>query len=544
MKRCFGILVLILAAVLLLSACGGRNAETVTQPVQEQAAAAEPTGMPAAQQRELLEENRDSWAFTEPYESPWFYTFTDLDHNGRLEVIAASTQGTGVFTYAHFWEVKPDFSGIDNCYHKNVEIEGPDDWPEIVLESLPCYYDSETDSYWYPCEGITREGAAHQYHAWYALCLKDGVAEWEQIASKEMDWIDGGDLHVSCTDAKGDAITEQDYDMAVDRRFGRMERSEQELNWLKVEIPFETSDTPPAPEGSGIIITKHPTGESVPVGGRTWFIAHADNADSISWVAVSPEGETCTLEETVSRNPGLTLEVLELDTLGVRDIPLSLSGWSFRAVFTGPRGSVMTNPATITVSDWERAYEAVFQTYRDFLSRRYGESPGTDMTERGDYILRYQTQDVSLPSRGESSLAYCLRDLDGDNVPELLIGAPSSEYYSDLIFDLFTLVNGIPTRLAVSSERLTYRLLNDGGILYRGSGGAAYTNYFLYRLEGGELLFLDGYVTSDGTYYEVTAWREDSFTQRESDVKLSEDQFWEAVDRCESQVTVPDYIPF
>ena len=67
------------------------------------------------EQRAILEANRSLWEFTEPWESPWFYAFTDLDHNGRQEVIAASTQGSGIFTYAHFYEVKADFSGIENA---------------------------------------------------------------------------------------------------------------------------------------------------------------------------------------------------------------------------------------------------------------------------------------------------------------------------------------------------------------------------------------------------------------------------------------------
>ena len=130
------------------------------------------------EQPSILEANRSLWEFTEPWESPWFYAFTDLDHNGRQEVIAASTQGTGIFTYAHFYEVKPDFSGIENVYRSDPALEGPDDWPEIVTDALSFYYDAAADRYWYVCEGVTRDGVAHQYYAWYALCLKDGSARW------------------------------------------------------------------------------------------------------------------------------------------------------------------------------------------------------------------------------------------------------------------------------------------------------------------------------------------------------------------------------
>ena len=87
------------------------------------------TALTAEEQRRILEDNRSLWTFDqEDYSPDWYYAFTDLDHNGLLEVLAASTQGSGMFTYAHFYEVLPDGSGIKNLYHADEEVEGPDDW--------------------------------------------------------------------------------------------------------------------------------------------------------------------------------------------------------------------------------------------------------------------------------------------------------------------------------------------------------------------------------------------------------------------------------
>ena len=235
---------MILAAVLVLaislSACGP-SAGSAQQPAAENPTETPSTvpSIPQETQIQILEANRSSWEFREPYESPWFYTFTDLDLNGRLEVIAASTQGSGVFTYVNFYEVRADGSGVDNLYHANVEIEGPDDWPEIVLDRLPCYYDTAAGRYYYPCEGVTHDGYAHQYYSWQALCLKDGVADWELIASKNVDWDENGSDTTECRDAQGNVISPQDYDSAVERRFAGMQKMELTLNWTQVEIPFE-----------------------------------------------------------------------------------------------------------------------------------------------------------------------------------------------------------------------------------------------------------------------------------------------------------------
>ena len=46
-------------------------------------------------------------------DSRWSYAVTDLDHDGRLEFLAAAIQGEGRFTTARAWRVKADRTGIE-----------------------------------------------------------------------------------------------------------------------------------------------------------------------------------------------------------------------------------------------------------------------------------------------------------------------------------------------------------------------------------------------------------------------------------------------
>ena len=326
------------------------------------------------QQKALMMANYDLWAYTEPWDSPWFYTFTDLDHNGRLEVIAAVTQGTGIYTYVHCYEVREDGLGIENCCHKDVEAEGPDDWPEIIKESMPCYYDAASDQYCYPCEGVTRNGVAHQYYSWSVLRLKDGAAEWELLASKWMDWDSEGNLQTECKDASDNTISEQEYDSIVEHCLAGMEKTELSLTWTMVENPWpeeEEEETAAVPGVPQIIITKNPTGEALAIGGRTWFIAHADNADSLTWKLVSPDGTIfCSLDSAMEIHPGLKLEALEGDTLAVSNVPLSLNGWGVAALFENAGGSVATEPAYLYVGDFVTAYSSVIGAYREVFMNR------------------------------------------------------------------------------------------------------------------------------------------------------------------------------
>ena len=501
------LLILALCA-LLLAGCGGKT-ETVKIPQESPAAAPEAAAQPQAaaapsvvapsfdEQKALLEKNRDKWAFTDPYDSPWYYTFVDLDHNGRLEVIAATTQGSGMFTYAHYWEVTADFAGVDNCYHKNTVVEGPDDWPEIVLTSLNCYYDAKTNLYYYPCEGVTKDGYAHQYLAWYALCLKDGAAEWERLAEKNLDWDEHGIEHITCSDASGTEITEQDYDMAVERRFAGMEKSTLSLEWTVVENPAE-EQTPVEPAATAaptssprFKITKNPTSEALNVGGNTWFIAHADNGVAPVWLLKSPDDQLCTLDEAAAAHPGLKLEVLPKDTLAVSNVPLSLNGWGVVARFDGEGGSLYTEPAYLYVGDFITAYGSVIDKYRAAYESGNGDNP--------EYLWG---QGISEMCAYSSGVGCALKDLDKDGTPELIIAGMGTEDFSEnMVYALYTLANGSPLELAVSQARDRWYLRSDSLLLNEGSSGAAYSNVFVYAVKGGGLSGREGVLMDNANCY-------------------------------------------
>ncbi len=193
--------------------------------------------LPEEEQRRILEENRSLWAFDEgEYAPDWYYAFTDLDHNGLLEVLSASTQGSGIFTYAHFYEVLPDGSGVRNLYHADGEIEGPDDWPEIILDTLSCYYDSAADRYYYVCSNDVRDGAWHGMTQLAALSLKDGTATIETLAAMDVQLTEDGEQR-TYTDGEGKPISEEDYNSAVERRFAGMARSKLKPDWNAVARP-------------------------------------------------------------------------------------------------------------------------------------------------------------------------------------------------------------------------------------------------------------------------------------------------------------------
>ena len=344
--------------LLLLAGCGAAPAPAAATAVpvppvetaapQEESAPTPETASPALpseeEQRQFLMDRYEQWRFPEAMVDPWSYAFTDLDRNGRLEVLTASTQGSGIFTYAECWEVNAAFDGLDHCTADYAEEEFFA-WPELIVEEAPCYYDSASGLYHYLFTDLTRVGAAQHYETLCDLSLSDGKLGYQPLASRETQDGEGG-THILCTDADGNAITEVEFEAWPAQVYAGMEQSSQSFVWTQVGgLSIEEA----VPDGPEIVITKHPTGEVLPVGGNTWFIAHADNADSLTWMLVDPEGVYYALEDAVALMPGLRLDVLPKDTLGVSYVPAALDGWGVVAWFFGPGGTAETDIAYIAV---------------------------------------------------------------------------------------------------------------------------------------------------------------------------------------------------
>ena len=95
-------------------------------------------------------------------------------------------------------------------------------------------------------------------------------------------------------------------------------------------------------------VTKSPTSESVPYGGSCIFIAHADNASSITWYIANADASViCEAGEAASANNGLYVSGSKTDTLSLSGIPSWMNGYQVQACFAGTDGKVYTDVAKI-----------------------------------------------------------------------------------------------------------------------------------------------------------------------------------------------------
>ena len=189
-------------------------------------------------------------------------------------------------------------------------------------------------------------------------------------------------------------------------------------------------------------------------------------------------------------------------------------------------------------------YTPVLNSYFSFLNGI--ELNEMDVTERGDYYFALGETGISEMSRNGGQLGFWLHDMDGNGVPELLIGAIGADYYDEsLIYDMFTLEEGRPVRILASSARIRYYLCEDDLILHEGSGGAPYNLSILFYLKNNRLELATGIVMADSECFEVYEDRESFFTERkQSDRSITREEYYDKMEALKT-VTVPmDLMPF
>lgn len=290
--------------------------------------------------------------------------------------------------------------------------------------------------------------------------------------------------------------------------------------------PTTEATTVPEPEPTlppAVVITKDPTGEIVFPGERTWFIAHADNATSIVWEVFSPDGMMYSIEEAMSMHPGLVLEVLPEDTLGLRDIPASFDGWSARARFDGPGGTAVTERAKITIRD---PYDQIIEKYRKAWK------DGAHYMDLGISEL------VVYADR----IGYTTVDLDGNGVKELVI-ISFGEYFDSALCEVYTKQDGEAVEVVQSWARGRFYLLTDGRLYVEGSSGAVFQSYEIVTLSGTTYDFVERLYTSDednGLETPIPHYYHYYSDRSQQDVPIGYDDAVAMIEEWRSQIWIPE----
>ncbi len=210
------LLALVLLPVVILGFCGLVACQK--EPIQ-----------PEEQLRELVK-FRELWKAQD--ESDWWgYTVTDLDHNGRLEIISSETHGTGHYTTTRLWEVNEDGKGLTAC--------GTDENCKPVMgptPTAPAYYDAESGRCWYLFSDDVRDSAARCYQSLRALSLVNETVEGRFCALKSTVYDPNGLELVSYQDADRTAISSEEYQQLLWNSFPGLEPLTARFVWVEQHL--------------------------------------------------------------------------------------------------------------------------------------------------------------------------------------------------------------------------------------------------------------------------------------------------------------------
>lgn len=187
-------------------------------------------------QLSLIYENIDTWRALDETDA-WSYAVTDLDGNGRLEILSSETHGTGHIPTFRAWEVDESGTSI-------VSIAEPDEQGSTVImgassynaeylsmDTVDKFFDSANSRSYYIQTSEVKDGAAHYRETKFAISLENGKMEQDILGFKQTEYLDGGAKSVAAYQGTdGAVISEEEY--AFPAQLSGLEHTAAHIGWL------------------------------------------------------------------------------------------------------------------------------------------------------------------------------------------------------------------------------------------------------------------------------------------------------------------------
>ena len=420
MKRTLAI-ALLLALMLSLCACGSKAAPAATEapaPAATQAPAPAVTEAPAPAATEapaaapaIVEDSAnvqigEQIAFLaarfedlrqKEAGSPWYYAVTDLDHNGRLELLATSKM-TGGASALKAWEISPNGSSMIICTMQTISAPPGSDIEDLHVDSMylnlrsdsiDTYYDKDAGVYYYTVVDVVE--ANHFYIPgrevseanWVdgngiavttnvnAVSMTNGSIDPGFLLGSCVSYsVNGSDPQSLCRNAKGEQITMDEFLAIGQSSFPGLTSFNTAFDWFTADealtlgrfvdsyATFDGVRDPDHPESGvkllasqssgGVYITKNPSDEKQNDGGTAEFVADANVFDSVTWTFIAPDGKTYNDQEFVSTCGGI-VDGANASTLKIFNVNDAMNAWGVFATFDYRESSARTTTAYLYV---------------------------------------------------------------------------------------------------------------------------------------------------------------------------------------------------
>ena len=190
-------------------------------------------------------------------EAVWSYAVTDLDHNGLLEILAGSIQGTGRYTNLKAWEVGADMASFIAC---RVNVPEGDSFPDVIVSSADTYYVASTDTWNYMFDDSITVSPTEVMTVRSAVFMQSSNLGYTPYAFQHTEY--NGNMTVTFTDKDGRILTPQDFNAVLSNAFPGAKKTTTRFDWFPAAeltssarladsfLVFSNTNTAPAPGGS------------------------------------------------------------------------------------------------------------------------------------------------------------------------------------------------------------------------------------------------------------------------------------------------------
>ena len=300
----------------------------------------------------------------------WSYTVTDLDHDGLIELLAGTIQGSGRFTTVKGWRVKADKKDVEEL---TVKIPEGGSFPDIITDAADTYRDPDTGYWYYMFNDQVTVSTREVYANKSAIALIQTELQYYTYAFQHNEWLDGR-MVTTFTDRSSQIITPEEYNSVGSAVFGHMESSTTRFDWflasdangagrfadsyavflglrqpVNSDVPAPVMTPRPDTYSAFLLITKNPTDEYHTEGETAWFIANAENWSTATWTFVDPYRNECSWQSFNNRFPGSSVSGGDSASVSISNVQAGMSGWGAYCTFYGNGQTARTTTAWFSV---------------------------------------------------------------------------------------------------------------------------------------------------------------------------------------------------
>ena len=398
-------------------------------------------------------------------ENEWYYTVTDLDHNGKLEFVAACENPDTLATSLKVWEVHEGMTALAEC---KLDVEEGKSFPDFLTDMADTFHDTKTDAWYYLCYDTVISGENESSTYKTAVTLKDKELSYSVFAVENAVVVFGL-RHVAYTDANGAAISAEQYNDAGFNSFPGAEKSNTGFEWMKADkiknltgltdaysvfvglrkptenfaavqpaamqapdavpasgsassytpVPTAAPYTPYTPvQPTYLTITKNPTNEGHTPGETAYFVANANAYDSLYWTFVSPYGGEYSAQNFGYMYADAPVNGAYSTTLSVSNVARDMDGWGVYCTFYYNGQTARTSTAYLYVYNNPTPTTPPTPT------------PSTDSGVYYGTVMDYSfsTVTVNVPGVTQATVSLSICSIDG----ELYNGAPATLYWEGM----------------------------------------------------------------------------------------------------------------